>query len=586
MKNRLYSLCGKIVNPVSENPIYFSSLCIILLFPVFIFYLSSNDWQYLVLAVVVNCILAYLLCLLYQLFNKSRAVSSLTFFVSGILCVVEGYMAFMFGTLFSATTLQMILETNPNEASGFFISYCLTTKCLIYCLIVFWLALCLFYANRHLNSWCILVRSNTLLCLFACIIGVSGAIYISRDIRAIPVRRISDKQMMLEKLSRLKFSANYTPFGRLCYSFHLYYYQADEINQLSKILSQDHTVVRTHLVENVVVVLGESFNKYHSSLYGYPHATNPLLEEEKLNNNLYLFGDVVAPYNYTHHCLKKILSFASQDQTLQWYEAPLFPALFKSAGYESLFISNQEVKGQDTWAFDFVNNYLISDKTAPFLFNKTNETKQQFDLCLVHNAAGWLNGHPQLWIYHLLGQHSNYTDRYPTNEQVFTMAFYADRTDLSDAQKQGVAHYDNATRYNDKVVAAILDQFRDKDAIVIYLSDHGEEVYDYRDHMGRSHEPIVTPERAKYQFEVPFMIWMSDKYKENHPDVVAQVERSVDRPFMIDDLPHLMLDLAGIECEWFDPTRSVINDQFNEKRKRLLLDSKQDYDVIMGRRND
>lgn len=186
-----------------------------------------------------------------------------------------------------------------------------------------------------------------------------------------------------------------------------------------------------------------------------------------------------------------------------------------------------------------------------------------------------------LIIYHLMGQHVGYKQRCPDDERVFTVSDYEHRKDITNVQKEYVAHYDNATLYNDKVVAAILDQFRDREAIVVYLSDHGEEVYDYRDHMGRSHEPIITPERAKYQFEVPFMIWMSDKYKENHPEVVAQVERSVDRPYMIDDLPHLMLDLAGIECEWFDPTRSVINDRFNAKRKRLLLDSKQDYDEIM-----
>ena len=50
---------------------------------------------------------------------------------------------------------------------------------------------------------------------------------------------------------------------------------------------------------------------------------------------------------------------------------------------------------------------------------------------------------------------------------------------------------------------------------------------------------------------------------------------------MIDDLPHMMLDIAGIECEWFDSTRSVINDRFNQSRKRLLLDLYQDYDEIM-----
>lgn len=77
------------------------------------------------------------------------------------------------------------------------------------------------------------------------------------------------------------------------------------------------------------------------------------------------------------------------------------------------------------------------------------------------------------------------------------------------------------------------------------------------------------------------MIWVSDKYKETHPDIIKRIENSVDRPFMTDDLPHLMLDLAGIECEWFEPSRSLINDQYNVNRKRLLEDSKQDYDEIM-----
>ena len=50
---------------------------------------------------------------------------------------------------------------------------------------------------------------------------------------------------------------------------------------------------------------------------------------------------------------------------------------------------------------------------------------------------------------------------------------------------------------------------------------------------------------------------------------------------MTDDLPHLLLDLAGLSCRWFDPTRSVINDRFDASRPRLLRDDKVDYDLIM-----
>jgi len=59
------------------------------------------------------------------------------------------------------------------------------------------------------------------------------------------------------------------------------------------------------------------------------------------------------------------------------------------------------------------------------------------------------------------------------------------------------------------------------------------------------------------------------------------VPRAVDRPYMTDDLPHLLLDLAGLSCRWFDPTRSVINDRFDASRPRLLRDDKVDYDLIM-----
>lgn len=77
------------------------------------------------------------------------------------------------------------------------------------------------------------------------------------------------------------------------------------------------------------------------------------------------------------------------------------------------------------------------------------------------------------------------------------------------------------------------------------------------------------------------MIWMSDRYRAARPELAAAIARAVDRPYMTDDLPHLLLDLAGLSCRWFDPTRSVINDRFDASRPRLLRDDKVDYDLIM-----
>ena len=49
---------------------------------------------------------------------------------------------------------------------------------------------------------------------------------------------------------------------------------------------------------------------------------------------------------------------------------------------------------------------------------------------------------------------------------------------------------------------------------------------------------------------------------------------------MTDDLPHLLLYLAGIHCKDYQETRSLISNSFNAKRKRLIS-GEIDYDSIV-----
>ena len=65
--------------------------------------------------------------------------------------------------------------------------------------------------------------------------------------------------------------------------------------------------------------------------------------------------------------------------------------------------------------------------------------------------------------------------------------------------------------------------------------------------------------------------------------MMERIRRAASQPFEIDDIPHLMLDLAGIKCKYFNPTRSPINPSFNPHRKRLIGDQKADYRKLMGK---
>ena len=584
MKHRLSAWSQKIVSPITENPVFFTAIFIINYIPSLLYWVVNyTSWLrlYAILAAPVIFALAYMLTFVVkQLRKKEQSAKIVVYLLFGIPALIETILVANFHTRFSALMFRLMAETNTNEAAEFLETY-LFQKETIITIVLFLVFGIVTYLFENLLSNITIKIPRIFTKILACCLVTTTALYLYRDINFLP-KYFAKNIDEIMATRPIRYGTPYVSLGYFFQSAKIHSLSFQDVDNLAHTLSKP-TSATCHYNGNIILIIGESYSKNHSSLYGYTLHTNPQLQDEHDKSNLTLFKNVITSHNSTSQSIQRMISLYNQDSETYWTNYQLFPPIYRSAGFKTLLISNQE-SATEAEEWDCANYYLVAPKTSHFLFDwHTNEIKQ-WDMDLVRENADSINKYKanrNLIIYHLMGQHTGYLERCPDNERIFTVSDYNHRKDITDKQKEYVAHYDNATRYNDKVVATILDQFREQDAIVIYLSDHGEEVYDYRDHMGRSHEPIVTPERAKYQFEIPFMIWMSDKYKQNHLDMVARIERSVDRPYMIDDLPHLMLDLAGIECEWFDPTRSVINDKFNTKRKRLLLDSKQDYDEIM-----
>ena len=119
----------------------------------------------------------------------------------------------------------------------------------------------------------------------------------------------------------------------------------------------------------------------------------------------------------------------------------------------------------------------------------------------------------------------------------------------------------------------IICRFEKQNSCVIYLSDHGEEIYELSDYLG--HGNAEHRKDMSYQVRVPFMIWTSPSF--SRPDIKEMIKESRHLPIMTDDVSHLLLDIAGIRCDGFRPTRSVINPKYNKKKPRIVLNSI-DYD--------
>lgn len=132
--------------------------------------------------------------------------------------------------------------------------------------------------------------------------------------------------------------------------------------------------------------------------------------------------------------------------------------------------------------------------------------------------------------------------------------------------------YINAIAYNDYVVSEIFKLYKDENAIVFYISDHADEVYNFREHKG--HDGGANASR--YMIEIPFIIYTSDKFKSSNPQIIEKIKNAQNKPLMSDDFIHGFMDILGITSEDFEPSRSIFSDEFNTNRVRIF--SGKDYD--------
>ena len=371
----------------------------------------------------------------------------------------------------------------------------------------------------------------------------------------------------------------YIPVYRLAFGIYANSLADTQIEQLKVASDKIQVDSCSYRVPNIVLVIGESYNKHHSQLYGYQKPTTPRQVALEAEGSLVKFTDVVSTWNLTSYVFKHLFSLYAVGDSGEWCDKPLFPEVFRKAGYHVTFITNQfEPKAKEA-VYDFSGGFFLNDpELSQRQFDSRNTRTHRFDdgviqeFDKVRKESGARSQEPgDLVILHLMGSHMDYRARYPQKMQtVFTPQMY-DRPELNDKQKQILAHYDNSLLYNDSILAAVTQRFADKDAIVIYVPDHGEEIFDGSPYMyGRMHGANIDYRLARNEMEIPFWIWSSPIYRENHPYGWQAIQNAKDRPLMIDALPHLLLYLGGISTPLYREELNVISPEYDTKRPRIL----------------
>ena len=336
--------------------------------------------------------------------------------------------------------------------------------------------------------------------------------------------------------------------------------------------------------EVYVMVVGETARAHNFSLYGYPRNTNPLLSKTP---GIKAFPNVTTQSNTTHKSVPMLLSAASAEDFERLFHEKGILAAFKEAGFHTVFISNQLPNHS---FIDFLGeqadeHYFLKKEDASQGNHYDEDLLQKLDEILpladASSSAHYHYRYRKLFVVlHSYGSHFNYQERYPRSFAYFkpdsrSEAKPENRRDLLNA-------YDNTIRYTDYILHGIVERLQKWEGVqaktdgvydqptsaMLYTSDHGENIFDDE----RCLFLHAAPKASDYELHVPFIIWTSDGFSKQYPDILKALGENRSKQVQSSlSAFHTMLGIGGILTRYRLDEYSVASGKYHPT-KLLYLD--------------
>lgn len=521
----------------------------------------------------------YILCtlMLPVPFKARKFVKGALYALLYGMALVDAFCYAHIGNAFCPTFLQQILHTSPRESAEFLSLVTWNDLCSplggVLMLIISHICLSVSRRKPAMLSEATWRKKLSPMMGFPIMGLFTFGFFSTLDAREYMFYRVAcgldelEVQKIKEFEPRTKY---YLPIYRLTYALSENIQQAAICNELTQSLDKAKVTSCSFSSPHIILIIGESLNKRHSNLYGYDKPTTPCQQRLYDTGRMVVFSDVVSPWNVTCEAFQSLMTTHCADMTDTWASQPPFPQLFRLAGYRTEFFSNQYVMNSGSFAA-FKEEIFMSQPTySRAMFDVRNDSLHHFDQGLIadYKALACKSQQPKLSIFHFLGLHFNFKERYPASQRIFTEKDYA-RKDLSPADLQVLADYDNAYRYNDSIIGKIVEMTEQEDAIVILLSDHGERIFDFgTQEWGRT--LVWNVPNIRQQYEIPFWIYATKTYHSRHPQLWQKIRNAQHLPFMTDAFPHMLLHLAGIHTPFYSASHDLLSKDYNTLRPRIL----------------
>ena len=313
------------------------------------------------------------------------------------------------------------------------------------------------------------------------------------------------------------------------------------VHNIRPSISDDAKTTEDSLV--VVLVIGEALRPDHLSLNGYERETTPMLSKVGVIS----LPNIYSEYTYTDASIPYILSRADSAHPQLAYSERSFIGFFNTCGYNTTWIANQEPANSFIFFINECKNVVYANMSK----NNYNFDQWLDETMLPHLDESLKNQNPkQLLILHTIGSHwwynSHFTDKFARYKPVIRS-----RVISSNTPQEMINSYDNTVLYTDYFVSEVIGRLRDKNAILIFQSDHGEL-------LGEDGKWLHAAEGFPLHQPVVF-VWMSERYKIRNPEKFEILKQNAHKRYRSDFLFNSILDAANIKSVNFVKARSIFN---------------------------
>jgi len=310
----------------------------------------------------------------------------------------------------------------------------------------------------------------------------------------------------------------------------------------------------------IVMVIGETARRHNFSLYGYERETNPLLKTEA---NLIVLNRAETLYNLTERSYPIFLSRATKEKLSIRTDEPSVLKAFQEAGFKTVYINNQSL-GYGSIYYQYAHQADTLIDLKPSLDRSCNDDTI-IDVFKNVVKSHW--GDKVFVVIHSLGSHFRYNLRYPQDYEVFKPAIDngLDLASIDNGIKEELRNsYDNSILFTDHFLDGLISILKSDSSsvsLMLYASDHGENIFDDGNNMFAHGGTNMT----KYEKEIPLMIWHSDSYNEVYGYKIQNILSHVNSNITTSNFFHSILDLAGVTIDNQTLSNSFASRNFSDE---------------------